>query len=229
MQVTIPSPAKSILNLFGLAKEKILVFNPTPFTADVLALGKSVGRVAPGGIAWGTHSVKFNGEQYPFICWLLDGSGSRVGVAYGAPSFYENQLGEWTITQVYYPEGRYSLYSYYGVSPYGTPDLPEDKEVDFPGISLGTTVYVQFINCTRFDVEAKLGTGHSVRIPSMQDITLPYENVLRIDGTVPVKFIYGDRGREIGWSNSDFSVWTNNTPRAVQILLTPSIIRNTLY
>ncbi len=227
MQVTIPSPAKTILNLFGLAKERVTIFNPTPFTTSISALGKPVGSIPPGGFAWGTHSVKFDGEQYPFVGWMLDATGRRIGVAFGAPNFRENQLGEWIVTQVYYPDGRYSLYNYYGVSPYGAPDLPKDKEIDFPGTSLGTTVYVQFINCTYFAVEAKLGTGHSVHVSSMEDITLPYENVLQVNGTIPVKFVYSDRGREVGWSGSSFSVWTNNTPRAVQILLTPSIIRNT--
>ncbi len=229
MSVNLPSIGKTILNLFGWRpREKIMVFNPTPYAIELSALGSVIDSIPSSGTLWGDHFVRFNGEQYPLIAWVLDGK-KRIGVSFAAPSLFERQIGSWVINQIYYPDGRYSFYNFYWTSPFGNPDLPGNKKVNLPGTALGTTIYVQIINCTHFDAEVRLGTGYSFSVPSMEDVTLPYENVLRIDGSIPYAVNYIDRGRVVGWSSSSYSVWTNNTPRAVQILLLPSSIQRAPY
>ncbi|GEM_PF-5705428 len=214
-------------------KTTLSIFNPTPYFAKIAALDvDSVCMISPNGSAWGSVNVGFEGEQYPLIAWLCNKKGDTLGVSFTAPNLYSNTPHNWVIEWVSYPDGRNGHYAYGNrTSPFPPTKAGNNTEVDFPSTSLGTTVYVQLINCTYYVTEGRLGLK-GLQVPDMRALssfTLPYENVLRINGNVPLNILYKDRNYSFGWQKTEFSVSTNNVPRAVQFLFTPHGIRQSVY
>lgn len=214
------------IGLLGLGTmTTVSVFNPTPYTAELYgAYGKYVGTIPPNGSAVGEVNVKFDGEQYPLLAWMLR-NGERVGVAFVSPSLQPNQPYDWVIQEVRYPDGRYSYYNYNQISPYPPSPTQGVVKVDFPTIVLMSTTQVQFINCTYYTMQGGLIGGQQMsNVPPMSSVTLPYENINRIYGSVPVDLQFNSYGLTFGWAHRDFSISTD-IPRVVQFIFQPSDIQ----
>ena len=212
--------------MFGLGTmTTVSVFNPTPYSAELYgAYGKYVCTIPPNGSAVGEINVKFDGEQYPLLAWMIR-DGKRVGVAFVTPSLQPGQPYDWVIQEVRYPDGRFSYYSWNQVSPYPPSPAQGVTKVNFPTIEIMSTTQVQFINCTYYTMQGALVGGKKMEnVSPMSSTTLPYENINRVYGNVPVDLRFNSYALTFGWAHRDFQISTD-IPRCVQFLFQPSDIQ----